>query len=101
MTTQEERQRLYKIFTEIKQIVAEGQSQAAEPYPNGFHGGISDEYEDERIKLVWEQKHHRAIGRWVTANELWSRICGIYPRWDIELAVQENEQRIGTIPYEG
>lgn len=100
MTTPEERQRIYKLYVELK-----FRRKAAEATMNSNctqFRQIWDEVEEreyQKEELIRERNYASAKGIIGMADGIWAFFKGLYSLWDIELAIQEGEGRIGNLPY--
>lgn len=99
MTTPSERKFIYDLYVELKRRVKFGEELMQSNYGIGFHGGVMDD--DELDKITKERDQRYDVGKTSVdvCTSIWNFVLSKYSKWDIELAIQENEGRIGDIPF--
>ena len=102
MTSPSERLVIFKLYSELRKRRTDAEKRMKEtPRPGGFSGGIGPS--DLEI-MNHEKDYSYAVGSFTattaTLDSVWSFYVSLYTKWDIELAIQENENRIGELKYE-
>ena len=98
MTTETERKRIYKLFTELNRRVLDANTALQENGGTFYGGGIFDDEEYQRHITKRNQRYDVARAMKDTCNSIWAFYKSLYSDWDINLAIQEGEGRIGTLP---
>src|SRR5688572_18335672 len=98
MTTKEERERLYKMYCGFHNMIASARAiMDANVYHKPFDpfGDLDDSVTERKMNQVYDQQQ----GVQAALRSAWDYYVGLYSKWDLELAIQEGESRIGTLPY--
>src|SRR5688572_29586102 len=98
MTTPEERARIYKMYVGVHNMIAEARRMMdANVYraPWDQFGDLDDSYNERRMYKIYDEQ----AGVQAALRTLWDYYSGLYTKWDIEQAIHEGEQRIGSMPY--
>ena len=99
MTTQDERKRLYFLYVELKSRRKVAEQQMNDNYQRPF-SQMMDEDEYEKQERIREANYRAAQAIRSTLDSMWTLIKSQYSNWEIELAIQEGEGRIGELKYQ-
>ena len=100
MATEAERKIIYTMYIELQRHWKEADAIMKANYVQPYYGGIMDDDEYEKA----ERQRNEAYGCARTAQQIcdavWNFYKEQYSKWDIDLALQEHEGRIGELMYD-
>ena len=100
MTTPSERKFIYELYLELQKRI-ERNREVMDSNHQSIHFGVWDDDEEARLRRQSDSNYDTAKGSLGACQEIWSFVKSKYSEWDIQLALQENQQRIGSIPFAG
>jgi hypothetical protein len=100
LTTEAERQIIYKMYCGIHNMIAGARRMMdANVYhePWDQFGDLDDTHNERKMNKIYDEQS----GVQAALKTIWDYYAGLYSKWDIEQAIQEGEARIGSLPYVG
>lgn len=67
----------------------------------GFHGGGigPDEHEEHRAYVEYVSAYERLTAQKSMTDAVWALVIRVFGKDAVDLAIEEGEQRIGSLPY--
>lgn len=101
MTSTAERKVIYNMWVHTQKIYNEAQVEYSKNYTAPFMGfGVYDDDEYARAEKEHHGNQRYLTARMDSAESFWNTYKANYSQWEVEMAIQENEGRIGELKYQ-